>query len=101
MTKSGTKNSYPTADDNLDDPRTKRLKRRQTDTLTPAGMVNVVVVEWMQPKLSTLLADSIHDRKNLSQFPPKYVQVLSANNDDRFLIASDGCNTMTVMLTTK
>ena len=64
-------------------------------------MINKLVVEWMQPKLSTLLGDSIDDSKSFSKLRPNYVQVLSANDTDRFLIASDGCNTMTVMLTTK
>ena len=64
-------------------------------------MVSKLVVEWMQPKLSTLLGDSIDDRKSFNKLRPNYVQVLSANDVDRFLIASDGCNTMTVMLTSE
>lgn len=63
-------------------------------------MINKLVVEWMQPKLSTLLGDSIDDSKSFSKLRPNYVQVLSANDTDRFLIVSDGCNSMTVMLTT-
>ena len=63
-------------------------------------MVNKLLPSpWMKSKLTTLLGDSSDGRKQLNSFPNRMVQVLVANEADRFLIISEIDSRMTVMLT--
>ena len=65
-------------------------------------MVNLLSLSpWMKPKLAALLGDSKDGRKQFHKFPPRNLQVILANDVDRFLIASDSENHVVVMLNTE